>query len=642
MKNLKKDSINGNFQEFIFVRTYARWIDELNRREHWDETVQRYCSYMKTKLGDKITDKELKDVFNAIYNMEVMPSMRALWSAGGAADADNFAMFNCAFTTIESLKDFAEILYILMNGTGVGFSVERKYINNLPEINEKVADAKEINIIFEDSKLGWAQGFEKVLKCLWAGVPFKCDYSKIRPRGARLKTFGGRASGPEPLMALVKFVTEIVERNRGLQIQPIDAHDIACKIADIVVVGGVRRSALISLSDLTDNQMAHAKSGEFWHTHPHRKLSNNSVSYTRKPDLLSFIDEWKNLYKSKSGERGIFNRVAAQLKASENQRRIHTEVVGTNPCGEVLLRNKQLCNLTEVVVRPDDTFETLKQKVKIATMLGTWQASFTDFHFVDKKWKENCDEERLLGVSLTGVRDHKYLGCVNDTAKKWLSDLKHVAIATNKKVSTKLGINRATAITCIKPSGTVSLLVDSAPGAHTRQTKTGYYIRRVRISATDPLLRVFQEANMPVKAEVGESLDNCTTYVLEFPCRAPKDAKTKMDETAQEQLEFWKMYRAFWCEHNPSITIYVSEEEWLRTATWVYENFDEIGGLTFLPTSDHVYQLAPYEDIDEETYKQMSAAMPKIDFDKLAVYETEDMTEGSKEYACTGGSCELR
>jgi len=632
----------NNFQEFVYVRTYSRWRDDLGRREQWSETVKRYCDYMKEKLGDKISDKEYKDVYNAIVNLEVMPSMRALWSAGLAADADNLALYNCSFTTIESLKDFAEILYILMNGTGVGFSVERKYVNKLPVIQDKNDEAKEIEIIFEDSKMGWAKGFELVLKALWAGVPFKCDYSKIRPRGARLKTFGGRASGPEPLMDLVKFTAALVEKNRGMQLQPIDVHDIVCKIAEIVVVGGVRRSALISMSDLTDNQMANAKTGNFFDINGQRMLANNSVSYTRKPDIVSFLEEWKHLYKSKSGERGIFNRIAAQKKAAENQRRDETLMIGTNPCGEVLLRNKELCNLTEVVVRPDDTFETLKVKVKLATMMGTWQSSFTNFKYISKEWRDNCDDERLLGVSLTGVRDHKILGHVNDTAKKWLSDLKHVAIAQNKKTAAKLAINRSAAITCVKPSGTVSSLVDSSPGAHVRQTRTGYYIRRVRISATDPLFRMMKDQGVQFKCEVGQSPDNCNTWVLEFPCKAPKTARTKEGETTEEQLAFWKMYRDFWCEHNPSITVTVQEHEWIYAAAWVYDNFDDVGGLTFFPASDHVYQLAPYEDVDEETYNKMVKDSIQIDFTKLSEYEKEDFTEGAKEYACTSGSCELR
>jgi len=1021
-------------QEFVYIRTYSRWLDKEQRRETWEETVTRYCTHMKMKYEDKITDKEYKDVFNAIYNLEVMPSMRALWSAGKAAEEENLAQYNCSFIAIERLKDFSEILYILMCGTGVGYSVERKYVNKLPVIKDRRETDEVTQIVFEDSKMGWARGFSEVIDCLWEGQPFECDYSKIRPRGARLKTFGGRASGNQPLMDLVKFVTDIVERNRGFQIRSIDAHDICCKIAEVVVVGGVRRclpywstiftkngikkiadittddevevggvvypvkgkvfsgkqktlkifhdfgvlectpnhkvavfedtstkfifkqaqdikpddrlvwdnsgytgqdtalpentekfhfnstkfvipeltndiawligyihgnghiasrcleitaatqhrnvleyaesifhkfkltgkiskgngdclrlrvnsaqlcrwfeknikkantdivipsfilnakkdirraylaglfdadgrsrsdgiceqattiyesfskqivstlaglgiatsvyfgsaekrreegvdakdfysvyvrgitnrkrwlteiapftvsgkmtrigyegspadfkykasmlnfpagwksdgnvtvaaaishdliedhkyypvpvksieegelvdtydieveniemfttdgivvhnSACISLSDLTDNEMSNAKSGEFWHTDPQRSLSNNSVSYTRKPDIISFIDEWKNLYRSKSGERGIFSRIAAIKKAGENGRRDGSKIIGTNPCGEILLRSRQLCNLTEVVVRPEDTFESLKKKIQIATLMGTWQAGFTKFKFLDKAWKINCEEEALLGVSLTGLRDHMILGNVNDRAKKWLSDLKHVAIATNKKVAERIGINQATAITCIKPSGTVSLLVDSSPGAHVRPTNTGYYIRRIRISATDPLFKLMKDAGFKAKCEVGQTPETCSTWVLEFPSKSPEGSHMMKEETAMEQLEYWKMLRSFYCEHNPSITITIDEEDWLNTAAWVYSNFDDVGGLTFLPSTDHVYQLAPFEDIDEKTYNAVFPLVPEIDFSILTTYEKEDSTTGNKELACTGDSCTLQ
>lgn len=630
-----------SFQEFIYIRTYSRWVEEISRRETWPETVQRYTNFIQKNLGDKLTLKEINDINKAILNFEVMPSMRALWAAGGAAEADNLALYNCSFIAIEELKNFAEILYILMNGTGAGFTVEKEFINKLPVISEETKAGKPDVIVFEDSKIGWAQGFEEVLNCLWKGIPFECDYSKIRPRGARLKTMGGRASGPEPLKDLVRFVTNIAEANRGHQIQSIDAHDICCKIADIVVVGGVRRSACISLSDLDDRTMAGAKKGEFWNSNPQRMLANNSATYLRKPSVGMFLEEWKHLYQSNSGERGIFNRMAAKKKAAENHRRDASKVQGTNPCGEILLRSAELCNLSEVVVRPEDTFDTLKQKVKIAALIGTCQACFTKFNFIDNKWIENCEDERLLGVSLTGLRDHPILGNVNDEAKKWLADLKHIAIQTNKKAATKLGINHATAITCVKPSGTVSLLVDSAPGAHVRQTKTGYYIRRVRISATDPLFRLLAEQGAPFQCEVGQSPENCSSYVLEFPCKAPLLNQTRNNESAIEQLEYWKMLRTFWCEHNPSITVSVKEEEWLDTAAWVYKNFDDICGVSFLPSSDHVYQLAPYEDITKEQYEKLIKETPKINFDKLNEYELEDGTLGSKEYACTGGSCEL-
>jgi len=994
-KKEKENIFETMFQEFIYVRSYSRWREKEKRRESWDETVSRYCDYIKKKLGDKVTEKERKDVFNAIYNLEVMPSMRALWSAGKAADVENLSFYNCAFTTITKLKDFSEILYVLMNGCGLGFSVERKFIQQLPAIKEKNGSAIE-KIVFEDSRLGWAKGFERVLECLWEGQDFECDYSKVRPFGERLKTFGGRASGPGPLIELVDFVTDIAERNRGFQIQPVDAHDIACKVSEAVVAGGTRRSACISLSDLTDNQMANAKMGDFWKINKQRELANNSVAYTRVPDIVSFIDEWKNLDRSKSGERGIFSRVAAQKKASENDRRDGSKVVGVNPCGEVLLTSKETCNLSEVVIRPEDTFETLKRKVIIATMIGTWQSTFTKFKYVDKEWKMNCEEERLLGVSFTGLRDHKVLGNVNDTAKKWLADLKHVAIQTNKKYAEKLGINRAAAITCVKPSGclstdslistsegilelaeigdthgedwqdhdieveqetsyekstkfhvngevptkrvhmqsgivleatpnhkfrvlqngeyqwkelremsigdclpykiggysggslqklikveppycnvkeieqpdildeklayvlglyagdgsthkkgiriagccddmvplkkvgeyisqlfnidcfiyerasgrnadvyanstfllaflkandliknktnnidipllirrspkhiiqafidglfdadgcvssrgykilctisetlarqlpivlralghtcscrlmlptetswgsamryritilkgrngamhksglgnlykdldnigmtefipdivegiedsvahtvdlevpenntyiansyvshnTVSSLVDCSPGAHTRKTKSGCYIRRVRIASNDPLAFLMQDAGMELIQEVG---GDTTRFVLEFPIKAPRGAKV-LGDSALQQLEYWRMVRNFWCEHNPSITIDVREDEWLDVAAWVYSNFEDVCGLTFMPVDDHVYQLAPYEDIDADTYRKMMKEFPEVNFGLLGEYEMEDNTEGGKEYACGGGACDI-
>ena len=582
----------------------------------------------------KIRKIEETDRYENVWCLEVEDDHSFVFPNGVATG-------NCSFTTIEKVKDFCEIMYILMNGAGVGYSVEKGFIDNLPIINDTDSKEKTEKIIFEDSKLGWAIGFEKVLNCLWNGISFECDYSKIRERGARLKTFGGRASGPEPLKNLVEFTTKVIDNNRGMKLQSIDVHDIVCKIAEIVVVGGIRRSACISLSDLTDNQMATCKDGEFWNKNPQRQYSNNSVAYTRKPDLLSFLDEWKYLYKSNAGERGIFNRVASKNKANENGRRDGSRITGTNPCGEVLLRSKSFCNLTEVVVRPTDTFEDLKRKIKLASLIGTLQAGFTNFKYLDKKWKENCEEEALLGLSLTGVRDHKILGSVNDKAKKWLSDLKHSAISMNKKIATKIGVNQATAITCVKPSGTVSLLVNSSPGAHVRNTKTGYYIRRVRISATDPLFKMLKEQGVPYKCEVGQSPETASTFVLEFPCKVPTGAVTRELESAMEQLEFWKMYRDFWCEHNPSITIFIKQDEWLDTLAWVYKHFDDIGGLTFMPSDDSIYQLAPYEDISKEDYDKFMGLFPNIDFSVLSKYEMEDNTEGSKEYACTANGCML-
>jgi len=638
---VNKHIFKESFQEFIYIGHYSRWDDALNRRECWEESVKRYCDFMKEKYNSLISSKEYNDVYSAILNLEVMPSMRALWSAGKALSVDNIAGYNCSFVAIRKLKDFCDIMYILMNGAGVGFSVEKKYIENLPIISKEIIINKKEIIVFEDSKLGWAQGFEKVLNCLYGGVSFECDYSLIREKGERLKTFGGRASGPEPLVSLINFTTLLVNNNRGMTLRSIDVHDIVCKIAEIVVVGGIRRSACISLSDLSDMQMASAKNGDFHIKYPYRQFSNNSVAYDRKPDLISFLCEWENLYKSNSGERGFFNRLSSKSKSSENSRRDGEKIEGVNPCGEILLRNHEFCNLSEVIVRPEDTFESLKRKIKIATLIGTWQAGLTNFKYIDKKWKNNCEEEALLGVSLTGLRDHKILGNTNDNAKKWLADLKHIAIATNKKISQKIGINQATAITCVKPSGTVSLLVNSSAGAHVRNTKTGYYIRRVRISATDPLFKLMKDQKVPYKCEVGQTPDNCNTFVLEFPCKAPKNSTTRKTESVKEQLEYWKMLKDFWCEHNPSVTIFIKEDEWLDTAAWVYKHFEELGGLAFMPSDDSVYQLAPYEDITEDQYKELILTSPVIDYSQLSIYEKEDNTSGAKEFACTANGCSL-
>ena len=638
---MNKEIFKDSFQEFIYIGHYSRWDDTLNRRENWQESVKRYCDFMKEKYQSFISSKEYNDVYSAILGLEVMPSMRALWSAGKALSVDNIAGYNCSFVAIEKIKDFCDIMYILMNGAGVGFSVEKKYIENLPIIAKEISLSKKEIIIFEDSKIGWAQGFEKVLNCLWAGIAFECDYSLIRAKGERLKTFGGRASGPEPLISLINFITHLVNNNRGTTLQSIDIHDIVCKIAEIVVVGGIRRSACISLSDLSDLQMSSAKSGDFHVKYPHRQFSNNSVAYDRKPDLISFLHEWENLYTSNSGERGFFNRLSSKNKASENSRRLGEDIEGINPCGEILLRNREFCNLSEIVIRPEDTFESLKRKVKIAAIIGTWQAGLTSFKYIDKKWKNNCEEEALLGVSLTGLRDHKILGTTNDTAKKWLADLKHIAIATNKKIAQKIGIKNAAAITCVKPSGTVSLLVNSSAGAHVRNTKTGYYIRRVRISATDPLFRLMRDQKVPFKCEVGQTPDTCNTFVLEFPCKAPKNSTTRKTESITEQLEYWKMLKDFWCEHNPSVTIFIKEDEWLDTAAWVYKNFEELGGLAFMPSDDSIYQLAPYEDITEEQYKALVSVFPTIDYSKLSLYENEDNTSGAKEFACTANGCAI-
>lgn len=634
------------YQEFIYLRTYSRWLEDNKRRENWEETVNRYIDYVKKTLDDKISDKEAEAAKNAIINLEAMPSMRALWSAGAAADNDNIAFYNCSSFVFDDIKCFSELMYLLMNGCGGGVSVEKKFVDKLPIIEQINKKAEKVDIIFKDSKLGWAEGYNEVVQCLWKGVPFECNYMYLRPKGTRLKTFGGRSSGKEPLVSLVEFTKKIIEKNRGSKLRPIDVHDICCMISQIVVSGGVRRAALISMSDLDDQLMSTAKSGEFWNMNPQRFLANNSAIYERKPDMFTFIKEWQKIVESNSGERGIINRHALISKVKENSRRNPDNTFVLNACGETILRGEHkkggggICNLTEVVVRPSDDFESLKEKVKIATMIGTWQASFTNFKFLRPGWKINAEEERLLGVSLTGVRDHKILNHVNDTAKKWLSDLKHVAIATNKKISQKIGINRATAITLNKPSGTTSQLVNSSSGIHTRYAN--YYIRRVRISATDPLFKMLREQGVPFNYEVGQSTENCSTFVLDFPQKAPQQSVLKNDVDAIEQLNYYLMYRDFWCEHQPSATIYVKENEWLKVGSWVYDNFDKLGGITFLPSENHVYELAPYEEITKEKYEELIKKFPKIDFSKLSEYEIEDNTIGSKEYACAGGACELK
>jgi ribonucleoside-diphosphate reductase alpha chain len=555
-------------------------------------------------------------------------------------------MYNCSSFLFNSLDCFAELMYILMNGCGGGVSVERKYVDMLPEIKPMDKEEDEATVVFEDSKRGWAEGFDKVVHLLWQGVPFKCDYSKLRPKGARLKTFGGRSSGKDPLVSLVDFTKNLVDRNRGSKLRTIDVHDICCMISQIVVSGGVRRSAVISMSDLDDQLMATAKSGEFWNTNPQRFLANNSAIYERKPDMLTFMREWQKLVESNSGERGIVNRQALVSKVKENGRRDHNHTFVLNACGETILRGDHpkggggLCNLSEVIVRPSDDFETLKEKVKIATMIGTWQSTFTNFKFVRNGWALNAIEERLLGVSLTGTRDHKILNHVNDNAKKWLSDLKHVAIATNKKVSQKLGINRAAAICLNKPSGTTSQMVNSSSGVHPRYSS--HYIRRVRISATDPLFTMLAEQGVPFNYEVGQSADNCNTFVLDFPTKSPSSSVVKDQVSAIEQLSYYLMFREFWCEHQPSITVYVKDNEWLKVGSWVYDNFDKLGGVTFLPSESHAYELAPYEEVSKERYDDLVSKFPEIDFSKLPGYEKDDNTIGSKEFACSGGNCEVK
>ena len=621
------------YQEFIHKSRYARWIPEHNRRETWAETVYRYVQFWRDR--EQITVTEGQKLYDAIYNLEVMPSMRCMMTAGEALDKDNVAGFNCSYLHIDSPRSFDELMYVLMCGTGVGFSVERNFINKLPEIAETF-HATDSVIVVSDSKIGWASAFRELIAMLYAGKIPKWDMHNVRPAGARLKTFGGRASGPEPLVDLFNFCVGVFSKAAGRKLTSIECHDVVCKIADIVVVGGVRRSALISLSNLSDPRMAKAKSGDWWRNEGHRRLANNSVAYTEKPDFESFLSEMQNMYESKAGERGIFSRIAAQKVASKNGRRDAEQDFGTNPCSEIILRSNQFCNLSEVVVRSEDTLETLKSKIEVAAMIGTLQATLTDFRYLRKVWQRNTEEEALLGVSLTGIMDHKVLGSSTDKLSEWLEEMKGVAVKTNKAWAKKLGINQSAAITCVKPSGTVSQLVDSASGIHPRFSK--HYIRRVRSDAKDPLAQYMSTAGFPVEQDVMSP----ASLVFSFPVKSPKTSTTVKQVGAMEQLALWKAYQNHWCEHKPSITVYYTDDEFLQVSQWIWENFDLCSGISLLPYSDHVYQQAPYEEINAEQYKELVKAMPKdINWNDLENFEQEDNTTGSQELACVGGACEI-
>lgn len=631
------------YQNYIAISRYARWIEEKNRRETWSETVERYVSYMQgryEKLTNKKLDKKERDRWvDAITTLKVMPSMRALMTAGPALDKDNVAGFNCSYVAIDNVRTFDEIMYILMCGTGVGFSVERQYVDKLPEIAEKFHTTETV-IKVRDSKIGWAKSYRELIAMLYAGQIPQFDMSLVRPAGAKLKTFGGRASGPDPLRDLFKFSIETFQKASGRKLTSIECHDIVCKIADVVVCGGVRRSALISLSNLSDIRMRDAKTGQWWDNNPQRSYANNSVAYTEKPDIGTFMKEWVSLYDSKSGERGIFNRVASQKMATRSGRRDGDFDFGTNPCSEIVLRNKQFCNLSEVVVRPDDTEETLKEKVEIATIFGTLQSTLSDFRYLTKQWKDNTEEERLLGVSLTGIMDHEVLSgnIFNQTVlRDMLINLKEHSIKINKKWAEMLGVNQATAITCVKPSGTVSQLVDSASGIHPRYSP--YYLRTVRADKKDPLCDMMMDKGFYGEDDVMKPND---TKVIYFPMKSPKSSIMRDAKSAIEQLEIWKMYQLHWCEHKPSITVYVKEEEWLQVGAWVYENFDVMSGVSFLPHSDHSYKQAPYQEVDKKTYEEWLAKTPRnINWMDLTNYEKEDTTTSSKELACTAGACEV-
>jgi len=623
------------YQQFIHKSRYARWMSEEGRRETWEETVQRYVDFWKNR--GQLDNKTAARLYEGIHSLKVMPSMRCLMTAGEALDKDNVAGFNCSYLAIDSPRSFDELMYVLMCGTGVGFSVERNFIAKLPVIAESFHKT-DTTIVVEDSKIGWASSFRELIAMLYAGKIPKWDMSKVRPAGARLKTFGGRASGSAPLDELFHFCVAVFRNAAGRKLTSIECHDVVCKVADIVVVGGVRRSALISLSNLSDGRMAKAKSGAWWENDGHRRLANNSVAYTEKPDFEAFLNEMQTLYESKSGERGLFSRVAAQKIAARNGRRDPEQDFGTNPCSEIILRSNQFCNLSEVVVREEDTAETLKEKVELAAIIGTLQATLTDFRYLRRVWQRNTEEEALLGLSMTGIMDNTLTSGQGDPVEmqETLEGLRDVAIATNKKWAKKLGINHSAAITCVKPSGTVSQLVDSASGIHPRFSK--HYIRRVRSDKKDPLAVFMSTAGFPVEDDVMSD----TSAVFSFPVKAPETSVTVAEVGAMQQLELWKAYQNFWCEHKPSITVYYTDNEFLQVAQWIWENFDLCSGISLLPVSDHTYQQAPYEDISAEQYEELLASMPKdINWNDLVYFEQEDNTTGSQELACTGGACEI-
>ena len=641
------------YQQFIHLSRYARWDYEKGRRETWHETIERYFDFFTRHLEKNhefiLENGERTELENAVKHLKVMPSMRCLMTAGPALEKENIAGYNCAYVKVDHVRSFDEILYILMNGTGVGFSVEEEYVKKLPTIPDELYET-DTTIVVADSKLGWARAFKELISLLYGGHIPKWDVSKIRPAGAPLKTFGGRASGPAPLVDLFNFVVSTFSAAVGRKLKPIEAHDIVCKTAEVVVVGGVRRSALISLSDLNDREMRFAKSGQWWEKDVQRSLANNSVNYKEKPDVGTFMREWLSLYDSKSGERGIYNGLASKYHVNELntrekdkdgtyiQRRVARDDFGTNPCSEIILRSREFCNLSEVVVRSNDTIESLRSKVRIATILGTFQSTLTSFKYLSTEWKRNCEEERLLGVSLTGIMDCVLTNGTKGNVKKLLNELRELAVETNKEWSEKLGIERSASITCVKPSGTVSQLVDSASGIHARHNP--YYIRTVRADNKDPLCKLMVAEGFPNEPDVTKPEH---TTVFTFPSKSPKGAICRNDMTAEKQLSLWHTYAKEWCEHKPSVTISVKDDEWVNTAAWVYENFDDVSGISFLPFSDHTYKQAPYQDCTEQEYNELMEKMPmNVDWSALSNYETQDQTSASQEFACTSEKgCEI-
>lgn len=626
---------SSSYSEYIFYQMYARWIPELGRRETWIETIDRYMTYMKENIGNKLTNKEYEEVREAILNQDVCPSMRLLWSAGKACSNSNVWAYNCSYIAPTSLQDLGEIMYVLMCGAGLGFAVEWENVQQFPQIKKQTKEKLPTHVV-KDSKEGWADAYVLGLKTWFEGKDIDFDYSQIRPAGARLETAGGKASGPRPLMDLMDFSKRKILSKQGRRLSNLDMHDIICQIGMIVVAGGVRRSALISLSELEDSEMRDAKKGQFYLTEGQRSMANNSAVFNAKPSAEEFLDEWLSLVKSKSGERGMFNRAGLekQLPARRWEAIKNEKQIGLNPCGEIYLRSKQFCNLTSIVIRPKDTVATLKKKMEIATILGTYQSTLTNFGYLSKKWKENCDEERLLGVSLTGYYDNPVI-----RDDKVLKTLKDHAVEVNKKYAKRLSINQSTAITCVKPHGNSGQLLGVGSGMHPWYAP--YFIRRVRISHTDTLLQMARDQGVPCLPEVGQSAETATTFVLEFPVKAPEGAIFKDQVSALDLLKEWKRLKEHFVEHNPSATIYVGADEWLAVGNFVYENWDWVGGLSFLPRSDHVYQLAPYEAITKEEYERRTKSIGKMDFSKLSQYEATDNTIGAKEFACVSGVCEI-
>ena len=622
----------NDYQKFIAISRYARWMDDAGRRETWEETVSRYVDYITEKVKGQLPKTEM---FDAIHNLEVMPSMRALMTAGSALERDNTAGYNCSYLPIDDPKAFDEAMYILLCGTGVGFSVERQYVNQLPEIPQSIEDVDTV-IDVQDSKEGWAKALRKLIGHLYMGEAPSWDTSKVRPAGARLKVFGGRASGPAPLIDLFTFTTSLFKHNAGRKLSSYDCHNLMCKVGEVVVSGGVRRSAMISLSNLSDGRMRHAKSGQWWETAPQMALSNNSVCYTDKPDGETFLREWTSLVESKSGERGIFNRLSAKEQAKKFGRRDADHEFGTNPCSEIILRPYQFCNLTEVVIREKDKFDDLKRKVRLATILGTAQSTLTKFPYLRKIWQRNTEEERLLGVSLTGIMDNELTSGRKHGLDKTLEKLREIAVETNKEWSAIFGIPQSTAITCVKPSGTVSQLVDSSSGIHPRHSS--YYIRTVRGDNKDPLTNFMVDSGIPSEPDV---MKPDTQTVFSFPMKSPKKSVKRDDMTAIQQLQTWLTYQRHWCEHKPSVTVSVRDDEWMEVGAFVFKHFDEMSGVSFLPHSDHTYQQAPYQDCTEAVYNEFSGKFGNIDWKSFINYEKEDNTKSSQTFACSGDSCEI-